>query len=99
MPKEEVLNPREEMLVLLFRNLTVAQQREAVLEMLALQEANEITQRQLGKTKLETISNERVRELFKAVPAVQVGEAKRKKKKRGPSRGPGDEMGDYPDER
>lgn len=78
-----------------FKQLTPHQQREAVLEMLALAEANRVSRKLLKGRQLRAISNEEVRAAFKDVPPVVSPPAKKKRK---PGRDLGDAMGDYLDD-
>lgn len=83
------------MMVELFRQLTPHQQREAVLEIHALTEANRLVSKKLLQGRqLRAISNEEVRAAFKDAPPIL---PKKQTKKKG--RDLGDAMGDFlPDE-
>lgn len=86
------LTAREEMMLELFAVLTPHQQREAVLEMLALGEANRVSRKLMQGRQLRAISNEEVRAAFSDVPPLVRSQKKR------PGRDPGDAMGDYLDD-
>jgi hypothetical protein len=88
-------NAKEEMILLLFRDLSAHQQREALTEMRALYDANHVTRQQLGGKALRAVSNEAVRAAFKDTPDPRKFRAAKKKKN--PGRNGDDIMGDYPE--
>lgn len=67
-PEITAMTAREEMVLLLFRRLSYHQQRESVLEMHALAEANRISESYMKSAELRPISNEDVRAVFKDIP-------------------------------
>lgn len=66
------LSPKEEMLLVLFRDLTRHQQREVITELQAMHEANQMARSEMKHSKLDAVSNEEVRARFKDVPPSTV---------------------------
>ncbi len=91
-PKVERPTARQEMMLLLFKGLSAHQQREEIIRLRAMFEANEVSRRHLNGKPLRAASNEAVRAAYKDTPAPG---AKRKKK---PGRDLGDAMGDFLDD-
>ena len=83
------LTAREEMILLIVKELTLQQQRELVMELRALLDANRVARHQMNGKQFRTASNEIVRAAFHEVPTP----AKESKKK--PGRDLGDAMGDF----
>lgn len=89
------ISAKEEMLLLLFRGISAHQQRELILEMQAMVEANTVIRRRLKGKRLHAVSNEAVRAAFRDVPQPKRAATKPSKKK---GRDPGAAMGDYLDD-
>lgn len=83
------------MLLLLFRELSGHQQREQIIKMQALFEANRIIKMQLNGRELNATSNEAVRAAFRDVPSPRKNAASKRK---GQSRDGDSLMGDFPEE-
>lgn len=64
------VNAREEILLLLFRDLSRHQQREMIIDLQAMFEANKIAKAELQGKPLRAVSNEEVRAAFKDAPPV-----------------------------
>lgn len=86
---------REEMLLLLFSGLFAHQQRELLLKLHALFEANQITRKELGLRELRGVSDAQVEAAFKAVPVPAKGT--RSKGRTAPGRNPDAAMDDFPE--
>ena len=89
---------REEIMLLLFRELSAHQQREQITYLRALFDANRISLSHLMGGLLKTVSNEDVRAAFKDVPAPGQKSAVKRKPPKKPGRDLGDAMGDYLDD-
>lgn len=92
---QRALSAREETMLFLFRQLSLHQQREKILSLQALVDANRIVGKSV-KGPLKPASNEDVRAAFKDVPDEP--RLVRKKRKKKPDRDLGDAMGDYLDD-
>lgn len=88
-------NPREEMMLLLFRGLTREQQRELAIEANAMVDANREIQTRFLNTPIRTVSNESVEAAFGKTPSPRKRAGKKDAKDK---RHPGDAMGDYLEE-
>lgn len=84
---------REEMALILMRELSMHQQREVIQKIRALVDANRVIRTQL-KSPLSATSNETVRAAFKDIPVPQQKKNARAPKK-AQGRPPGTELDDY----
>lgn len=87
---------KEETVLFLFRGLSQHQQREVIMKLRALIDANIITQSLIGKRRLDPTSNEVVRAAFKDIPPP-AGRTAVKKRAKKPGRPPGAPLDDYPE--
>lgn len=94
-PDITAMTAREEMVLLLFRRLSYHQQRESILEMHALTEANRVSKKYLKDgADLRPIGNEEVRAVFKDIPPP----SRKNGAKRSPGRPPSAPLDDVPDD-
>lgn len=91
-------NAKEEMLLLLFREMSAHQQREFIIELQAMSEANRYSTTKLKGKPLRTASNEAVKAAYKTIPPPAAATRHHKRTKKKPRRDLGDAMGDFIDE-
>lgn len=94
-----LLTAREELLLHLFGGLFSLQQREAINEMRALFDANQVTRKELGQRPLRGVSDAQVEAAFKITPGEPPSTPKTqrrvKRSDRTPGREPGTELDDF----